>query len=240
MVKTVLLYQQDSYLKNARSKLIAKDSKRRCLEFDKTIFYPGGGGQPADQGRINGHSIDSIFLEDQRILHQVNPDTFSHLMKAREMLLEIDWKFRYAIMRLHTAQHLLASVIISKFDTRLAGNHINQGNSHMDIHIERNFTGEECRVIQEEVNKIIAQDLPIVTSFITIEEAKEILNSNRTRMDRLPATLTRLRVVKIKEIDTTACGGTHVKKTSEIGEFKIKKFKSKGKKRKRFYYDIQD
>ena len=129
--------------------------------------------------------------------------------------------------------------MFKQYNISLAGNTISEHKSHVDFETEHNYSEEECKDIETKINNLIKKNLDVNHSKLNFEDAILKLSPERVRIDRLPH-LETIRVVEIEDVDATACGGTHVSNTSEIGIFKILKFKSKGRNRKRFYFAVEN
>jgi misacylated tRNA(Ala) deacylase len=238
-MNTILLYQQDAYMTETTAHVISIDSNTQAIKLDQTIIYPGGGGQPADQAKINNHQIVNILKQNDEIYYQLDSPDPSLLREGTKVTISIDWEFRYVVMKLHTVQHLFAAKMLKQYAAQLAGNAIYPGNSHVDFAIEKNFTTRECEAIETTINDIIRKNLPVSARILPFDQAKALLSPDRVRFEHVPD-LPELRLVEIGTLDRISCGGTHVQNTGEIGTLTIKKFKSKGKRRKRFYYEITD
>ncbi|MHA1448729.1 MAG: alanyl-tRNA editing protein [Candidatus Hodarchaeales archaeon] len=236
---TQKLYLDDQYLKETEVKILRINSEKSAILLDRTLFYPGGGGQPADKGTINCVKLTGIIKQGNDILHEVDHEELGEFSSNNVVRLSLDWDFRSNVMRLHTGQHLLAAVMLEKHGVRIAGNFIYPGKSHVDFEMEKNLDKEEVLEVQVEVNKLIAAGLIVKVLEMSIEQARDYLNPNRVRIDLLPKRISSVRVISIGKMDATACGGTHVSNTSQIGHLVIDRFKSKGKRRKRFYYHVE-
>lgn len=234
------LYLTDQYLKEIKASITRIDEDESAIALDQTIFYPGGGGQPVDQGTINGYKITGIIKQGDDILHKIDHDELGKLSSEKRVKLSLDWDFRSKVMRLHTGQHLLAAVMLDKHGVRIAGNYIYPGKSHVDFEMEKNLEPEEILEVREEIGKLITADLSVEVHELTIDQARENLNPDRVRIDMLPESIAFVRVISIGKMDATACGGTHVSNTAQIGYLVIDRFKSKGRKRKRFYYHVEE
>lgn len=234
-MRTELLYTQNSYLDKIQTKVLKIIKDKHLIEIEKTIVYPGGGGQPADIAFVNEKEIKSIIIDNGQVYYQLGVETLKSISLESEIQLTIDWDYRFTLMQLHTVQHVFAGYMINKYDTEIAGNTISYNNSHIDFKLSMNFSKDLCDEIDLAINSIIERNYPIIIQDVTFTQAKNLLSSSRTNLEKLK-NLDIIRIVSIGDYDSTACSGLHVNNTKEIKKFTINKFKSKGKYRKRFYY----
>ncbi len=229
-MNTELLYLEDPYLKEFKAKVI--DVNEEGVYLDKTAFYLGGGGQPADTGKIiaNGKEYIVAGMRREDSLHLIEGDKPE---RGEEVKGIIDWERRYKIMRTHTAVHVVSGVAYQQFGVVITGNQLYEGRARLDLSFE-NMSKELAMQIIEESNKVVKKDLPVRWYFISKEEFK-----NRPELMRVNPKLyekyDRIRVVEIEGFDIQADGGTHVKHLSEIGKIELQKYESKGRKNKRIY-----
>ncbi len=236
-MNTRLLYLENAYLKEIDTQILSISKDLSGIELKETIIYPGGGGQPLDVSSIDNVPIMSVISDDLQLFYQIPPNELRKFVQDQTVRIKLDWKFRYAVMRLHSVQHILATVILDKFGFRIAGNSINPQKSHLDIETEMKFNPEEVAEIEKSVNLLIKQNLKIRHRNYSLSEIKKRLVNNRARLETLPD-IPEYRVIEINSTDMVPCGGTHVKLTGEIGTFTIIKYNSRGKSRKRFYYTV--
>jgi Ser-tRNA(Ala) deacylase AlaX len=233
------LYLDDSYLAECTSKV--RMAKEGGLVFlDRTVFYPRGGGQPCDTGKIVRASdgkefqVKSVFKEEGGIAHEILP-TDGSLCEGDEVKCSIDWERRYRLMRMHTAGHVL-SAIMYKNGMQITGNQLGTDKSRFDFPME-NFDKEAFGRLVEEANAAIARNLDVKVYYISREEAMKIEGAVKLAA-ALPPSIPRLRMVKIGDIDLQADGGTHVKNTSEIGRIVFLGAENKGKSNRRIYFGL--
>jgi len=197
--------------------------------LDGTHFYPEGGGQPADHGTIESDG-DTWRVVDVRkrdtIYHTVVPEGEDQAMPEEGATVSgsLDWDRRYAHMRYHTAQHLLSALLLDRFDAPTIGNQLYHDRARIDVGYDR-FDSTELAVIEDGMNDRIAAALPVTWYTMDREEAESTLDPERTRIDLLPDSIRRLRIVEIEGTngelyDRTACAGTHVETTAELGRFR--------------------
>lgn len=248
------LYMEDSYLKEFQATVKSvKDGK--FIVLDKTAFYPKGGGQPCDTGKMVRESDRAEFRVvytgkfSGQISHEVeNPkkgksqtgsDSNSPpaLKEGDKVKCTIDWDRRYRLMRMHTAAHILFGVIRKETGARITGNQLDVDRSRIDFDLE-DFDKDRMRDFIDKSNQIVDRDLPVKIYFMPRDEAlkKPELFSLR---DVLPPNVKELRIMEIKGFDLSADGGTHVKSTKEVGHLKYLNAKNKGKDRRRVYFTLE-
>ena len=229
-----MLFIEDSYLKNFDATILNIDSNKIIL--DRTAFYAKSGGQPGDIGKItlNGKEIniiDTVYDNKQNILHVCEN---SNDLKIDEKINgKINWEIRYKHMRMHTALHLLCSLM--PYD--VTGGQISYEKSRLDFNADDKIEKEE---IENKINQLVKDDHEISYQWITLEELDNQPDLVRTMSVKPPRTNNKIRLVKIGSIDLQPCGGTHVKRTKEIGNIKIGKIENKGKMNRRVNLSISD
>ena len=229
-----MLFIENSYLKDFDATILNIDSNKIIL--DRTAFYAKSGGQPGDIGKItlNGKEIniiDTVYDNKQNILHVCEN---SNDLKIDEKIKgKINWEIRYKHMRMHTALHLLCSLI--PYD--VTGGQISYEKSRLDFNADDKIEKEE---IENKINQLVKDDHEISYQWITLEELDNQPDLVRTMSVKPPRTNNKIRLVKIGSIDLQPCGGTHVKKTKEIGNIRIGKIENKGKMNRRVNLSISD
>jgi misacylated tRNA(Ala) deacylase len=221
------LFRNDSYLKELD--VIISDITPEGLIFDKTIFYPEGGGQPGDEGFVTSDENKMRVLGtkyiNQKLVHLV--EETQDFKKNDKVKLELDWSRRYSHMQVHTCLHLLCSII----PYPVTGGSIGDGRGRLDFDLETKPNKED---VLNSLNKLISDDHTISISSITDDELDQNPDLVRTMSVKPPRGSGTIRMIKIGEdIDFQPCGGTHVKKTSEIKLVKSIKIENKGKMNKR-------
>ena len=202
--------------------------------LNKTTFYPMGGGQLGDIGILKQGDKEFTVLDtikkEGKILHILDD---ASLNKEIEVYGEINWETRYMNMRHHSAIHVLCGVMYRDFKALVTGGQINLDKARVDFDVE-GINSENKGEIEEEVNKIIQQDIKIKTKNISREEALNIPDLVRTKPGmELVNRLKIIRIIEIENFDVQADGGTHVNSTKEIGKIEIGKIENKGKHNKR-------
>ena len=222
------------------AKVISIDGNK--IGLDRTLFYPIGGGQNWDTGKIIT-SNEELQVSEVRgrnlVEHHVNTD--HNLSVGDEIIGEIDWDRRYSHMRMHTAQHLMSGLAYELFDgTRTVGNQINVSHSRIDFN-PISFDESMIKELSDSANQYIRESTKVYESIMTREEINSIMPQERTNMDLLPKSVKDLRVITIgNEFDLCPCAGTHVANLSEIGDITIVSKKSKGKGTQRIKYELNN
>lgn len=239
---TELLYQTDSYLKEFEASVTEVDGENRGVALNRTVFYPGGGGQPADSGFLTWEGRDYRVSRAKKIggevYHFIEGDAPLPGIGAR-VNGRIDWERRYALMRTHTALHVLCGVVFRDYGALVTGGDMEPLNGRMDFEFEtmhKDLVQEIEAAINAEAQKAHAVRVKILPR----EEAFQIPDLIRTKINLLPEGIQEVRVVEIVGLDLQADGGTHVANTAEVGRIRVLDYKSKGKINKRIYIQIED
>ena len=242
---TELLFRDDAYLKSITARVVARDE--RGLQLDRTIFYPLGGGQPGDTGVLVRAGGERIVIADTR--KGQAPDEVVHIPAAgtmsgtagvasgtagvaapeigEEVRLEIDWERRYALMRLHTALHVMSCVVVAP----VTGGNIAPDKARLDFDIDMSLL--DAAKIESGTNELIARGVDTETVWITDEELDARPDLVKTMSVQPPRGAGRVRLLKIPGIDLQPCGGTHVRNIGEIGAIRVLRIRSEGKRNKR-------
>jgi len=239
---TILLYQTDSYLRSFDASVTAVDEENRAITLDQTAFYPGGGGQPADSGTL---SVENIFYPVKRA-KKVSGDVFHFIASENNLPTvgaaahgQIDWEYRYQLMRTHTAMHILCGVIFRDYGASVTGGDMQLLKGRMDFEFET-MRKELVEDIEQAVDQEVANARTVRVEILPRAEAFQIQDLIRTKINLLPQGIEEVRVVEIEGLDLQADGGTHVNNTSEVGKIRIVNYKSKGRINKRIYVEISD
>jgi misacylated tRNA(Ala) deacylase len=238
MKMTDLLYLEDSYLREFEGVVIGIDDL--AVELDRTAFYPGGGGQPGDLGELRDESgawmVSAMRRRDGKIWHQLDRDPPDI---GTQLFGEIDWQRRYQIMRTHTAMHILCGVIWRDYGASVTGGNMEPLRGRMDFEFEQ-MHKDLVAEIEVGINAEVEKALPIQTRILDRQEAFEIPDLIRTKINLLPEGIKRVRVVEIVGLDLQADGGTHVVSTEEVGPLRIVDYKSKGAINKRLVVALKE
>lgn len=238
---TILLYQTDSYLQAFDATVSAIDPENHGVVLDCTAFYPGGGGQPPDQGALS--LPDGAVLPVTRarkagdqVLHLVANDAPLPPVGIK-LHGQIDWERRYQLMRTHTAMHILCGVVFRDYGASVTGGDMDPLQGRMDFEFET-MRRELVEAIEAAINQEVAQAREVRTAILPRDEAFKIPDLIRTKINLLPEGIQQVRVVEIIGLDLQADGGTHVRNTSEVGPLHVADYKSKGKINKRIYITL--
>ena len=228
---TELLCREDAYLRTATARVVAVGE--RGIELDRTLFYPQGGGQAGDSGKLLRAPGEALTIIDtrkgetpDRVLHVPTPGS-PVLQPGETVTLEIDWPRRYRLMRLHTALHLLSCVITAP----VTGGNIAPDKARLDFDIDLSQLNAER--IERETNALIAAGAATETVWITDAELDAQPELVKTMSVQPPRGAGRVRLLRIPGIDLQPCGGTHVAGIAEIEGIRVLKIRSEGKRNKR-------
>jgi misacylated tRNA(Ala) deacylase len=238
MSSTHGLYAEDAYLREFDAVVLAVDADGRRVALDRTAFFPGGGGQPHDLGTLAALPVESVARDGELIWHVLGGDG---LLPSTCDAVEgqLDWDRRHALMRTHTALHVLSAVIWRDHQAKVTGASMEPLRGRMDFELE-GLSAELVREIEARVNEEVAADRPVRVDFLPREEADRRPELIRTKVSLLPAAITVVRTVEIEGLDLQADGGTHVSRTGEIGTVAIPEYKSKGRLNKRLQLALSE
>jgi misacylated tRNA(Ala) deacylase len=225
---TEILFRDDSYLRECQATVT--DSGDAAIVLDRTIFYPTGGGQPGDTGHMNWDSgsatiINTVYGDSGEIRHLV-AEGDSLPGSGTKVNIEIDWERRYLHMRMHTALHLLGSVL----QYGVTGGSIGAEKSRLDFDMVDPVDKE---AVNAALQTLIADDHPISCRWITDEELVAKPELVRTMSVQPPKGAGKVRLLEIEDVDLQPCGGTHLKSTGEVGAVRLGKVEKKGKHNRR-------
>ncbi|HIH19230.1 TPA: alanyl-tRNA editing protein [Candidatus Micrarchaeota archaeon] len=247
------LYLHDSYLVSCKSKVVSvKEDK--FVVLDQTVFYPRGGGQPWDTGKLVRSGVEfpvvAVVKAEGNASHEVSKPG---LQQGDEVECFIDWERRHRLMRMHTAGHILSAIMFRQAGILITGNQLDTGKTRFDFSME-NFDKQAFQSLVDEANSQIARNLEVSVSFLPREEAMKLEGAVKLA-SALPPEIKELRMVRIHGssgspvpsaelkigdvLDFQADGGTHVKNTSEIGKIIFIGAENKGKANRRIYYSLE-
>jgi misacylated tRNA(Ala) deacylase len=234
-MSTELLYLRDAYLTGFSGRVI--DMRHDEIALDSTAFYPTGGGQPSDRGRLASLVVADVSKEGDMVWHKI-------VGGPRPVLGEIvtgtvEWKRRHALMRTHTALHVLCGVIWNEWKVAVTGGNMDELTARMDFEFDPLPDGFGPR-IEELVNIELAADRNIEVKFLPRSTAVMDEDLIRTKVSLIPESVPEIRVVDIVGLDRQADGGTHVRSTAEVGRVRVLKTESKGKANKRIRIEVID
>ncbi len=235
---TELIYLEDAYQKSFTATVIAVVNGGIVL--DRTAYYPGGGGQPCDTGtltdgervwqveavrRVNGQPVHFVAADPPAVGTSVNG--------------ELNWDRRYKLMRTHTAMHILCGVIWRDYGAPVTGGNMEPLQGRMDFEFET-MRQELVSAIEAAINVEVVAARPVKAEILPREEAFQIPDLIRTKINLLPEGITEVRTLEIAGLDLQADGGTHVSNTSEVGRIRVTDYMSKGRINKRIYVELDE
>ena len=230
------LFEENSYLKEFKAKIININIEEKTIELDNTAFYARSGGQPGDIGEIIAENqnieVKDTIKKDNKIINIINKT--ENLDKGIEIIGKIDWEKRYKHMKMHSALHLMCSVI----PLGVTGGQIGYEKSRLDFNDpDKKINKEE---IEEKINSLVKDDYEITSEIIDSKILDEQPELVRTMSVKPPQIDGKIRLIKIGNVDLQPCGGTHVKSTAEIGSIKIGKIENKGRMNRRVNIILND
>jgi misacylated tRNA(Ala) deacylase len=228
---TALLFRDEAYLRSCEARITGIDA--RGISLDRTVFYPQGGGQPGDSGVLRLADGTSLVIVDTRkgdgsdeVLHI--PAAGAALPSPGDSILaEIDWQRRFRLMRMHTCLHLLSSVVPGA----VTGGQIADGKGRLDFDVPGDTLDKET--IARRINELIAADHEALARWISDEELAARPELVRTMSVKPPTGQGRVRLIDIAGVDLQPCGGTHLRRTGEIGPIEVVKIENKGRQNRR-------
>lgn len=236
---TIELYSTDAYLKEFEATITEIDEENNAVVLDKTAFYPGGGGQPCDYGKLTTDArtldVKKVKKLNGKLLHFIEGEL---PLAGTEIKGRIDWIRRFQLMRTHSALHILCGVIWRDYQAQVTGGNMEPLRGRLDFEFD-SLSAEFVREIEEKLNVEVENARPVSANILPREEAFQIPDLIRTKINLLPKSLKEVRVITIQNLDIQADGGTHVANTKEIGKIKITKHKSKGKINKRIEIGLE-
>jgi len=237
---TELLYQTDGYLREFDAAIMAVEAGTRAVVLDRSAFYPGGGGQPCDFGALSvggvEYPIEKVKKQGEDVLHFLGGTAPLPALGAASHGT-LDWVRRHQLMRTHSALHILCGTVFRDYGALVTGGDMQPLKGRMDFEFA-SLRGELVREIEAAVNQEIAAAHDLRVEILPREQAFQIPDLIRTKINLLPAGIQQIRTVEIVGLDLQADGGTHVRNTSEVGSVRVADYKSKGAINKRIYIEI--
>lgn len=231
------LFLTDAYVQNFAAIVVEHGDGGVIL--DRTAFYPGGGGQPCDLGTLSADGQTWDVTKVQKVGGKVVHFVAGELPAMNTAVTgQLDWERRYQLMRTHTAMHILCGVVWRDYGAQVTGGNMEPLNGRMDFEFET-MRQELVAEIEAAVNKEVAAARETRVRILPREEAFQIPDLIRTKINLLPEGIKEVRTVELVGLDLQADGGTHVKNTSEVGQMRIVDYKSKGKINKRIYVELE-
>ena len=233
-----LLYLTDCYIKDFEARVVEAEGNRVAL--DRTAFYPGGGGQPADRGRLlwdDGEAqVVKVKKQGDQVWHKLDlePPPVGTVVKG-----VLDWEHRYMLMRTHTALHILCGVIWRDYGALVTGGNMEPLRARMDFELEH-MSVDFAQEVEQKINAEVAAARPVKIYILPRQEAFQIPDLIRTKINLLPENIREVRIVEIEGLDIQADGGTHVANTSEVGTIHVVGHESKGRINKRLRIALEE
>jgi misacylated tRNA(Ala) deacylase len=230
---TELLFQHDAYQRQCEAHVV--ESSTEGIVLDRTVFYPTGGGQPGDQGRLAWGESETPIVDtrwrraDGAVVHVPADESLLPEVGA-QVVAAIDWDLRYRHMRMHTCLHLLGAVL----NFPVTGGNISSTKSRLDFDIPDAPDKEE---VTRELNELINAAHPVTSRWI--DEADLDPGLVRTMSVKPPSGVGRIRLLDIPGVDLQPCGGTHVRATDEIGPARVSKIEKKGRQNRRLHVVLE-
>ena len=242
IMQTDLLYMTDSYLKEFEAIITKISDDGMNVYLNQSAFFPGGGGQPYDEGKLfinnEEYAVVKVGRDSNReYFHRVDRSLQAEI--GSKVKGEIDWERRYKIMRYHTALHILCGLIWKEFAASVTGGNMYPDKARMDFNLA-DFSKERVEYIEKRVAEEITAARDIVIKILPREVAFRIPDLIRTKINLLPPQIKEVRTVEIVGLDLQADGGTHLKNTQEVGNVRIVETINKGKENKRIVIKIDD
>jgi misacylated tRNA(Ala) deacylase len=237
----------DAYARTAEARVVDVDAAGDAplLVLDRTVFYPGGGGQPPDRGLLlrarDGRSwtVGAARKSGGDIVHELEPSPDGPPARDDVLTVDLDWARRYALMRTHTALHALCGVVWRDYGALVTGGNMEPGAGRMDFEFER-MSGELVGEIESRVNDELRSKRDVRVNVLPRDEAFQIPDLIRTKVNLLPPGIEEIRTIEIVGLDLQADGGTHVSNTSEVGGIRVTGYESKGRINKRIRIELTD
>ena len=236
----------DAYAREVEARVASVEAgDATLLVLDRTVFYPGGGGQPSDRGLLlrtaDGRSwtVRAARKAGGEIVHELEPGDGDPPAVGDVVRVDLDWARRLALMRTHTALHALCGVVWRDYGALVTGGNMEPGSGRMDFEFER-MSGDLVDAIEASVNTELAAARDVRVNVLPRAEAFAIPDLIRTKVNLLPEGIQEIRTIEIVGLDLQADGGTHVANTREVGGIRVTGYESKGRINKRIRIELVD
>jgi misacylated tRNA(Ala) deacylase len=236
----------DAYLRSVEARVASVEiGDPPLLVLDRTVFYPGGGGQPSDRGMLLRHAdgrawtVRAARKSGGEIVHELEPDGAEPPAVGDTVRVDLDWARRLALMRTHTALHALCGVVWRDHGALVTGGNLAPGSGRMDFEIER-MSGDLLDANEAAVNVELAAARDVRVNVLPRDEAFAIPDLIRTKINLLPEGIEAIRTIEIVGLDLQADGGTHVANTREVGGIRVLGYESQGRINKRIRIELVD
>jgi misacylated tRNA(Ala) deacylase len=241
------LCYSDAYARSVEARVVALDGldEAPLVVLDRTVFYPGGGGQPSDKGLLlrtsDGRSwtVRGAKKAAGDIVHELEAGSDGPPEVGDVVSVDLDWARRFALMRTHTALHALCGVVWRDYGALVTGGNMEPGGGRMDFEFER-MSGELVDEIEAKVNEELVAAREVRVNVLPREKAFAIPDLIRTKINLLPEGIEEIRTIEIVGLDLQADGGTHVANTREVGGIRVTGYESKGRINKRIRIELTD
>jgi misacylated tRNA(Ala) deacylase len=228
-----LLFQTDSYLKEFQARVVGVNPEANAIALDRTAFFPGGGGQPSDTGWLAAGETTLAVTVVKRAGEDIWHAVAGALPAVGSMVTgRLDWERRHQLMRTHSALHILCGVVWRDYGALVTGGNMEPLHGRMDFEFAT-LRRELVQAIEDKVNAEVAAARDVRVKILPREEAFQIPDLIRTKINLLPSGIRDVRTVEIVGLDLQADGGTHVANTAEVGRVRVVDYKSKGRINKR-------
>lgn len=235
---TELLFHTDAQLREFDATVVAVDGER--ISLDRTALYARSGGQPSDFGILRAGDVEYRVVDSKKqgdqVWHQLDR---AGLQVGDAVHGTVDWDRRYKLMRTHTALHILCGVIFRDYGASVTGGDMEPLAARMDFEFDR-MSGEFAHEVEQRINAEVAAARDVRVKILPRDEAFQIPDLIRTKINLLPAGIEQVRVVEIVGLDLQADGGTHVPNTRGVGSIRVVGHESKGKINKRLRIEVTD
>ena len=236
----------DAYAREVEARIASVErAETTVVVLDRTVFYPGGGGQPSDRGFLlrtaDGRSwtVRAARKDGREIVHELEPGEGDPPAVGDVVRVDLDWARRLALMRTHTALHALCGVVWRDYGALVTGGNMEPGAGRMDFEFER-MSGDLVDAIEARVNAELAAARDVRVNVLPRAEAFAIPDLIRTKINLLPEGIEEIRTIEIVGLDLQADGGTHVANTREVGGIRVTGYESKGRINKRIRIALED
>ena len=235
---TDLLFHDHSYLQEFDATVT--DVAEIGVALDRAAFYIGGGGQPSDLGILTADGREYVVTGVKRdgglLVHLIDGDRPA---AGSSVSGRIDWERRYRLMRTHTALHILCGVVWRDYGALVTGGNMQPGEARMDFELER-MSADFAEEVEAKINEEVAAARGVLVANLPRDEAEEIPDLIRTKINLLPANIREVRTIDIQGLDVQADGGTHVNNTTEVGRIRVVGHESKGRINKRLRIALEN
>ncbi len=241
------LCYSDAYARMVEARVVARDGADDAplVVLDRTVFYPGGGGQPSDRGLMlrtsdgRAWTVRGAKKSAGDIVHELEPGDDGPPGVGDIVSVDLDWARRFALMRTHTALHALCGVVWRDYGALVTGGNMEPGGGRMDFEFER-MSGDLVDEIEAKVNEELAAARDVRVNVLPRDEAFAIPDLIRTKINLLPEGIEEIRTIEIVGLDLQADGGTHVANTREVGGIRVTGYESKGRINKRIRIELTE